>query len=504
MAKDTTTLFICDEGINFTQTTGKRVTKWGHTPLETGLVKDGLVTNSEEVARRIKALFKANNIKNKKVLVALSGLHCLTTTIVLPKVPPSLMDEAVKREAEIALPVPLEQLHLCWQLLSPDAERAHIFLVAVPRNSAEALLQTIHLAKLKPSFVDLAPLALARLAGGSTGVLADIRTTQVDIVVVADGIPQQIRSQTYPSQAQTVHEKLLVVKDELERSINFYDSGHPDKPLDASAFSGRLPVRVSGGLVQDTAACQFLTGELNRNVLPLISPLKAAPGFPTMEYMVNIGLATRKVLPVDDEDQIDIAINILPDRFKKKKFPFTRYVTVPAATAASIALLFYLGTSVQAESKTNSRLQTQLDTANAKYQSRFTAMQTQKKDLADLTKQIAALKTTNDALSSQAGNLSGVVSDIQVDEKQIEAQFKAVISASPQEVVLGRISYTVAQLIVEGSVADQATVFTYARNLRKTGLFSSVTVSAITKTPSENPSADQSRSSFSLLMQPVR
>ncbi|MDO8472773.1 MAG: pilus assembly protein PilM [Dehalococcoidia bacterium] len=504
MANNAATLFVCDEGINVVLASGKRVTKWAQAPLDAGLVKDGLVTNPAEVARIVKALFKTNRIRAKKVMVALSGLHCLTTTLTLPKVQQSMMDEAVKREAEIALPVPLDQLQLSWQSIPPDTEFAHIFLAAAPRNNAEALVQTVRLAGLKPQFVDLAPLALARLAGGSTGVLADIRATQVDIVVVADGLPQQIRSQTYPSQAQTVHEKLLVVKEELERSINFYDSGHPEKPLDAAAFSGRLPIRVSGKLVQDPAACQFLTGELNRNVLPLISPLKLPPGFPNMEFMVNIGLATRKVLPVEDGDQIDIAIDILPDRFKKKKFPFTRYVTTPVASAAAIALLFYLGTSVQAASHATTTLQRQLDMANTTYQAKFAKMQEQKKTLADLTKKVATLKTTYDALSSSAANLSSVVSNLDNSEKQLVAQLKTVMSTLPQGVALSKISYSVDLLTVEGLSNDQATVFVYARNLRQSALFLDVTVASIATEQPKEPSKAQSRSSFSLLMHPGR
>ncbi|GAG99320.1 unnamed protein product, partial [marine sediment metagenome] len=140
----------CDASIRLMVTHDNRIRKWADLPLEPGLVKNSVVIKEAEVAAKIKQLFKDRKVKVKKVIVGLSGLHCLSRPITLPQLPKEMLDEAVRREAKRVLPVPLEQLYISWQTIPAPEGKIHVFLVAVPCKTADALLKVLRQAGLKP------------------------------------------------------------------------------------------------------------------------------------------------------------------------------------------------------------------------------------------------------------------------------------------------------------------------------------------------------------------
>ena len=109
MAKTIVTLYIDNTSLRLMVTDGKRIKEWAELPLEPGLIDKNVVTGEAEVIAKIKQLFKINKIDTKKVIVGISGLHCLSRPITFPQLPKEMLDEAVKREAGRALPVPQEQ-----------------------------------------------------------------------------------------------------------------------------------------------------------------------------------------------------------------------------------------------------------------------------------------------------------------------------------------------------------------------------------------------------------
>ncbi|GAH72304.1 unnamed protein product, partial [marine sediment metagenome] len=163
MGKKVVTLYIDDSSLRLLVAKGKQVKKWATLPLESRLVRDGVVFHEAKLAAKIKKLLKAQRVRTKKVVAGLSGLHCLSRAFTLPQLPESMLAEAVKREAERTLPVPLDQLYLSWQIISTSAKEIQVFLAALPRNATDALIETLRQAGVKPYLMDLAPLALARV-----------------------------------------------------------------------------------------------------------------------------------------------------------------------------------------------------------------------------------------------------------------------------------------------------------------------------------------------------
>ena len=182
MAKKITTLYINDTSIKLMVTNGKRISKLADAPLDMSLADTSANVREAEVATKIRQLFQTHNIKAKKVIIGLSGLHCLSRPVILPQLPRAMLDEAVIREAERVLPVPPEQLHISWEIASVTDNKMQAFIVAIPRQIADTLLKVLDQVGLKPYMMDIKPLALARLSKEPTSIIVDVQPGITSVV----------------------------------------------------------------------------------------------------------------------------------------------------------------------------------------------------------------------------------------------------------------------------------------------------------------------------------
>ena len=107
MANKTVTLYIDDTSLRLMVTQGKQIKEWAESPLESGLVENNVVIKEAELAAKIKQLFEVQKVKTQKIVLGLSGIRCLSRPISFPRLPKEMVDEAVRREAQRVLPVPL-------------------------------------------------------------------------------------------------------------------------------------------------------------------------------------------------------------------------------------------------------------------------------------------------------------------------------------------------------------------------------------------------------------
>ena len=90
MAKKVVTLYIDDTSLRLLVARGDRVKKWATLPLESGLVRDGVVVDEAKVAAKIKELFKSQKVSPKNVVTGMSGLNSLSQLITLPHLPEAM------------------------------------------------------------------------------------------------------------------------------------------------------------------------------------------------------------------------------------------------------------------------------------------------------------------------------------------------------------------------------------------------------------------------------
>lgn len=471
MAKKVVTLYVDDTSLRLLVVQGARVKKCAILPLESGLVKDGVVVDETKVAAIIRGFFKAQKVKPGKVIVGLSGLHCLSQLITLPHLPESMLAEAVGREAERVLPVPLDELYISWQIIPASGEEMLVFLVALPREAADALIKTLHQAGVKPYLMDLAPLALARVVDKDTAIVVNARSGEFDIVIIVEGVPQLIRSLSIPGEAESPEERLSIIRGELERTIKFYNSSHPEEPFEPS-----LPIFVSGEMVKTPEACQSLADELKYSVLPLSLPVKCPKNIAVSEYMVNIGLVLKEVSFKKWTSPLVVDLNVLPEVYRLKVVTLSR-ILVPLGMTVGIGVIVFLAMLAQGAIADRVSLQEQVDVSNGLLEIRLEKWQAQSDAVAELGTQVEELGATNDALDAMLDGFSS-------QQATVNGDLTAAISTTnkPSNVDLGSIRHAGGVLVINGISTSETEVLEYAKALENTDRFSEVIISGIEST----------------------
>lgn len=464
MAKKIVTLYIDDTSLRLLVTHGKQIRAWAELPLEPGLVKNAVVIEEAEVATKIKQLFKAQKIKSRKVVVGVSGLHCLSRPITLPQLPKAMLAEAVRQEAKKVLPVPPEQLYLSWLPIPAPEEKTRVFLVAIPRSTADTLLKVLHQAGLKPYFIDLKPLLLARAVKEATAIIADAQSTEFDIVIMADGVPQPVRTVSLPSEAVSWEKKLPMIQEELDRTIEFYNSNNPENPL-----ASTVPIFVSGELANEPKLCQSLSNELGHPVLPLPSPLECPSGLDPNRYMANIGLALQRLSPEKEAGPSVANINVLPTPYQANRPSLTKVLAIPSA-AIAIGLLVFLVMVIQQASADTDLLQRQLDSMNQEVSQK----QALTVDISKLGRQVSDTEVLLD-------NFTTALSNLDKQSNGVNGNLKMTMSSLPGNMSLTRIDYANNMLIITGRSPSEKGVLSYLDKLNSSGKFAEITISNMTR-----------------------
>ncbi len=475
MATNTTSLYINDTCIRLMVTRGKRITKLADVPLDTNLSDINTEEKEAELVARIKQLFKSNKINAKKVILGLSGMHCLTRPVSLPELPRALLDEAITREARRVLPVPLEQLYISWQSISSSEGKLQAFMIGIPRHIADTLVRILTKAGLKPYLMDIKPLALARLAREATSIVVDVQEKEFDIIIMVDGIPQPIRTVDFPQESLSLKEKRKLVKNELKRTIEFYNSNNTENPLQMST-----PLLVSGELVDEPQLYESLAQELGFQASPLTSPLKCMKQLDPSHHMVNVGLALKEYSR--EAGPLLTNINTLPSPYLPKPISLNRIMAIPAAVAA-VGLIVLLGTTIQNASVSIEAAQNQVDSNNLIIQKK----QGQKNHLID---EIAVAEQKLASLDATHKNFIAALGTFAKNGDKINKDLSAIVDNQIEDFVLLGISHSGSNLVVQGWAESEQEVMEYVRKIDATGRFSEITISNLSRDETDGEDED--------------
>lgn len=463
MAKKVTSLFIRDTGVSLLVMNGKRVEKWASLPLEPGLVSQGLILDEAQVADRVKQIFKETGTQATRVITALSGHDSLYRIITLPELPDAILPEAVKREARRTIPTPLDEVYFSYQRLPTVTQgESRIFLTTFPRNLADALVRMLHQAGVRPYILDLAPLALCRIPNEPRAIIVNARLDHLDVIVLADRLPQVIRRLSMPGEIESLDEKMPLIAEEFHRTVAFYNSSHIEKPLDST-----VPVFVSGDLAEAQETWQSMVGQSGYSVSPLPVPVEPPEGFNANEFMVNIGLAFKELLSEKEEANFSLVnFNALPETYVPPRFSIAR-VLVPVGIAVAAGLIIFGVIFIQSNRAENRTLNSQLTAAEA--------------SVAQLQKEILGLKTQASSAEAIAGELDARITTLERERATIHEDLTQIVTLAQNNVTLGNVNHGGRSVSVQGVASSEDVIFDYARDLRSGGRFSRVWISSITQ-----------------------
>jgi type IV pilus assembly protein PilM len=463
MAKQITTLFIRDTSISLLVMKGRQVEKWASLPLEPGLMSHGLIVDEPQVADKVKQIFKETGAKTNNVITALSGHDSLYRIITLPELPEAILPEAVKREVKRTIPTPLEEVYFSYQRIPAPKGENRIFLAAFPRNLTDAMVRTLHQAGVRPRLLDLAPLALCRIPNEPQAIIVNARLEHVDIIVIADRLPQVIRRVSLPGEAaESLEEKLPLMAEEFNRTVAFYNSSHLEKPLDST-----VPVFICGDLAEKPESWPSVVSRAGYSVSSLPSPVETPEGFNPNEFMVNIGLALKELLPVKGEANFSLVnFNALPEAYVPPRFSIAR-VLVPVGVVIGIGLIIFGVIFVQ-----NNRANTEaLSSELALVKNSVTQKQSE----------IATLRAQVGSLEAIAGELDARITTMERARATIHEDVTQIVKLASEKVSLSSVNHGGSSVTVSGTASSENAIFSYALALRSGGRFSRVWISSITE-----------------------
>jgi len=450
------TLDIEDTSIRIMSVAGRRVQTAASLPLEPGLVHDGVIMDPATVGRRIGELMATHGISERRAVVSISGIHSIYRVVNIPKLAKNLMDEAAKREMERLMPVPLNELYTSWQAISISDIDTVICFVGMPRNTVDAMLETLRQAGLQAEAMDVRPLALARVADERDALIINAKPFGFDIVIMIDGIPELLRSLPYTADADSPDEKIAEVKEELERTVGFYNSSHK-----GSEITNRMAVFISGELGE------MLAGTLEYRGKPLPQLLMYSDSLNTSEYAANIGLALRQTRV--DISPARVNLNVVPEIYLPKPFPIIQLVSWSFIVVA-IVCLFLFGILTMQKYRGTMALQMQVS-----------SIQSQVEVRQGTESAVKQLQTKIDAAEKAGAVFKKPLDSAKAQRAKVNGDISTITSLLPGIIDVTSISYSTG-ITVTGSAPDDTTIVDYVRALRDSKQFSQVLISSMNET----------------------
>ena len=465
MAEKVITVFIRDDAVNLLQVEGRGVKKWASLPLEPGLVNQGLILDETRVAEELDKLFKLAKIGTRKVVAGISGLNSLYRLISLPELPEAILPEAVKQEARRVIPVPLDEVYLAYQPLPAPEGETRVFLTAFPRNVVDVLVRTLRQAGIQPYIMDLAPLALCRTLDEPRAIIINSRLDHFDIMIMEDRLPQLIHRLSLAGEVTSASERLAAITEEVNRTVDFYNSSHKENPLDST-----VPMFVCSDLEQFPESWQSLGDKLACSVSILPSPVESPDGFDASDFMVNIGLALKELWEEREGANFSLVnFNALPEVYQPKGVSLTSILSRVGAIVG-VVLMIGMGFLIFSRTEYISLLRSQLAPVN-------NSINAQIKAVATLQEQIKQVEAQLGPLEARAGVFVSTLFFLEVGRQDAINDLVDVINLMPGTIDLTGINHRGESVTVSGIAQTEEDVFSYARNLSDS--FDSVIISSI-------------------------
>jgi len=141
---------------------------FGETPIKPGIIKEGEIKNEKSLAKIIKKAItevEGKKINSKHVVVSLPEEKAFLQVIQMPRLPEEDLKSAVVYEAENHIPLPVEEVYLDSQIISPiynHLDHYDVLIAALPKKTVDPYISCLKTAGLEPLVLEIESLAIAR------------------------------------------------------------------------------------------------------------------------------------------------------------------------------------------------------------------------------------------------------------------------------------------------------------------------------------------------------
>jgi len=449
------TINIEDSLVKIVVVRGKRVVVAAEAPLQARWVQNGVVFERAHVSQVISMILAQYKIREREAVAGVSGIQSTYRVVYVPKLDRALLAEAAKKELARAIPGPLSSLYTSWTDVKISDIEVALCLVGIPFDNVNSVMETIKLCGLRLKYLELKMLAVSRVIDEKNAIVVNVRPHTFNIAIVNNGIPEMLRSLPFPGgDAMSDGDKARMVKEEVDRTVDFYNSGHPGNPM------GQQTYCIVSGILRET-----LSMVMGYPVKSAPTLLTYPPGQDANDFMVNSGLALRTINPLTRVD-----INVMPSampaaRPSAPSVNATPLITLAVCAALALGMWFMSG---MAEKQT-ADMQLLLNQKAVQLNS----MQKQFRDVTD-----EAVKAS-ETYQKMFARLNEPIKYLADQRGLANRDLGQVFAALPATIYLTSISDNGNLIQVQGLAPSEEILLNYTRNLRDSGLFKLVLISVV-------------------------
>jgi len=429
--------------------------------LEPGWVKDGAIAEPDAISQRLREFLSSNNITETEAMSTVSGQHTIYRMVNIPRVPPKLLENAAAIELEKNMPVSLEELYTTWQAVDISQEEIALCMVGTRRDIVDTMIRTLRTAGLRPVVFEPRPLAVARLSEDPHAIIIDAQPSSFDIVIVLSGTPVILRSVPFPD--QDMYSRSAGVKEELERTINFYNASHKEAPITPQS---RIPIILNGELPGLAEATGY-------HCKPPLAPFTYPP-LDLTKFAAGAGLALRVLQP--KTSPMRLTVNAIPETYLPKPRPVGQIAFWLFTLLAVIAFLWLASLTI-AEVRQTAELNSQVEVLQARVNVRRGTEKVLKELQAKLDAAQTRLNVFQKPLDVAGAQRASVIADIrEVTTANTSGTLKLKTITLTDKAATGTDVAPQIEVEINGTAASQSTILDYTRKLRDSGRFSQVTI----------------------------
>lgn len=455
-----TTLNISSNVIKYIATNGNGKVKHGSISPE-GLINNGLILQPDTIASQIKSLFSSNSLPKDKVICSINGLPFSYRLFTLPKMEPAAFDEAVARVIRKEMPISPDEMYLLWQAYPMANNEWQVLVAGITRQPVDNLIKTLSAAGIRPYFLDLQHLSLARLTGESDAIIIECEKDYSNIVMLVGGVPQALHIVPSLGPQAAVQDEIRQVVGRLSKMVNFYNGNHLKNPIKDTA-----KILLTGELVNDNNIIELVRQEVNYPVELLTPPQKEIPDLPINEFAVNAGSLLMKVAPEKEASRNTapyrsinlgrIARELQGAAIGSKS---NKVIIASVAGFVGVAALVFAYLSQNQVRTEIGEVQAQLDAANAVYDATKSALDAS-----------LSVQTNIDEIKAQIDLVDSNYLSI-LDSMDYVSDIAAITQSQPEWVMFTSMELGSDQIVVNGRADMPSSVVQFARNLELIGDF---------------------------------
>lgn len=359
LSRRVVTLDISDDSIRLLEIRGGVIYQWASASLEAD--EGEAVSGQSVLGTKTKQLMASTGIKAKKVMVSFSGLYSINRVIPLSSLPEGPLTQQVVQEiVRDVMLLPLGELYFSWQRILAGDGREYIHLFGIPRDVLEKIVQELKSVGIIPRILEPRGIALTRLINRKQALILNVEPTSIDIVLVANDIPEIIRTVSWRQGELNPEAQVELLARNLETTVDFYNSNHTDATLGSDT-----PLFITGQVSGEQTLLDKLQNRLGYKIEPLAPLLEYPEHMPISQYAGNIGLVSKGSMLAQGAGRrySPLAVNIMPQIHPVWRPSATQLYSLAFIVIALALLMPAMQVTQKAMSET-ANLQTKRDILN--------------------------------------------------------------------------------------------------------------------------------------------